>query len=99
MKVTFKIFQNLNKAAELLGYASSREMLECQTRKEAQQKKPMATSTSSKAATVTGNKFETSFNQIKQDQAGRGNPQKQGQGRGGGPGRGEVKKALPDCYG
>ncbi len=74
-------------------------MLECQTRKEAQQKKPMATSTSSKAATVTGNKFETSFNQIKQDQAGRGNPQKQGQGRGGGPGRGEVKKALPDCYG
>jgi len=97
LKVTFKIFQNLNKAAELLGYASSREMLECQSRKDTQ-KKPIVISTSSKTATVTGNKVETSLNQIKQDQAGRGNPQKQGQGRGGGPGRGE-KKQLPDCYG
>ena len=105
LRVTFKIFQNLNKAAELLGYASSREMLECQSRKEPTQKKPTVISTSSKAATVTGNMFENTLNQLKGQggrgdaHPGRGNPQQQIQGRGGGQGRGGVKKQLPDCYG
>ena len=85
LKVTFKIFQNLNKAAELLDYTSSREMLECQTRKEApNQKKPTNTRTSSKAAIVTENKTG----------AERGNnPKKQGRGSG----RGDKHKPKKVC--